>query len=86
MPLLPPSLQNNTAAAAAGALYRDALRSLDPTRPLTGAMSSDWGEGLGTVLDVQARNCEATRYSALATSYKLLATSDKLQRCNVATL
>mgnify|MGYP006168943655 CR=1 FL=1 len=45
-----------------GKLYLDMAHSNDPTRPMTGAMMNDWGEGVGSVLDIQGFNYNDPHY------------------------
>ena len=55
-------MENNTASATEGKKYVAAAKALDPSRPVTGAMSSDWGLGLGTALDIQGFNYNEGQY------------------------
>ena len=55
-------LANTTISATMGKLYLDMAHSNDPTRPMTGAMMDDWGEGVGSILDIQGFNYNDPKY------------------------
>ena len=57
-------LENVTESLRAGRMYVDAAEQLDPSRPVTGAMNSDWGQGLGATLGIQGFNYNDGQYEA----------------------
>lgn len=48
--------QGSDRGARMAAAMKQAVRQLDPTRPVTAAMNDDWGTGISTVVDVQGFN------------------------------
>jgi len=49
-------MEGDPNGATVGAAFRSIASSLDPSRPFTAAMHSDWGVGISTVLDTQGIN------------------------------
>jgi beta-galactosidase len=49
-------IQGNATGARIAESMKLLARKLDPTRPITEAMNSDWGKGLSAVVDVQGFN------------------------------
>jgi len=56
-------LPGSPKAATVGASFKSIARALDPTRPFTAAMNSDFGTGLSTVLDVMGINYNYNQYT-----------------------
>jgi beta-galactosidase len=64
--------QGTPAGARMGKAMAEAIRRLDPTRPITAAMNGGYGTGLTTVVDVQGFNYHTGDYDRLHRQFPAL--------------